>query len=124
VAFAKFYWKETSRAAYVGDTSLLKTLYSPDCAPCKAYVDIVNKDIANGLRTDILATSIKKSTLAAKTDGKSDEAVSLTATDAAYELVDASGKSAGKTDPLTYRIIIYVDWEGGEWTVVDSYMIT
>lgn len=124
VAFAKFYWEETSRAAHVGDTAKLKRLYSTECDVCQEYVHLVEKDLSKGLRTDIDATTVKGTAVTADADGKSDQAVTLRATDAAYELVDETGESEEKSERLDYKVIIYVDWTSGGWTVVDSFMIT
>lgn len=124
MAFAKYYWSESSRAAHVGDTSTLKKLYEEECDPCKEYVDLVNKDINKGFRTDSIPTTVKKTKVTDDANGRADQAVTLTATDAAHEYIDESGDAVGKVERLDYRVIIYVDWQGGEWTVVDSFMIT
>lgn len=122
--FAEFYWLESGRAAHEGDTSFLKTLYTSACKPCAEYSRLVDADIAKGLRTDVQPTKVRKVDLSDTTDGKSDKAVTVTAHDVAYSLVDAKGKSEGKSKPLDYRVIIYLDWTAGAWTVVDSFMIS
>ena len=123
MAFAKYYWNESSRAAYAGNTSTLERLYEPECDVCREYVSMVNKDTEKGLRTNINATIITAAAVTDDANGRSDQAVTLAATDEEHELIDQSGKAVGRIEKLDYRVIIYVDWKGGEWTVVDSFMI-
>ena len=76
------------------------------------------------VRADRVATVINTAKVTADTDGKSDQAVTLNATDREHKLIDSSGEAAGRIERLDYKIIVYVDWKGGDWTVVDSFMIT
>lgn len=123
MAFAKFYWEESSRALHAGDVDVLKGLYEPGCDVCQTYVERVEGHIDKGLHSDVVATTITGSTATDQTDGKSDSAVTLKAKNAPYRLVDDSGNSIGRTKGMDYKVILYLDWKGGGWTVVDSFMI-
>ena len=124
-AFAEFYWTEQSRAVHVGDTSTLKTLVAEDCKVCDQYIGSVDAEIAKGRHADVLPTTIKSVRANSSTDGRSERAATVVAKDRAYSLVDAKGKSdLAPTEPVNYRVIIYMDWQGGSWKVVDSYMLT
>lgn len=124
MAFAKYYWSESSRAAHVADTSTIERLYEPECDVCQEFVDLVNKDKKKGLRTSIDATTIHEAKVTDDTNERSDQAVTLIATDAEYELIDNSGEPVARVEQLDYRLIVYVDWQDSSWTVVDSYMFT
>lgn len=125
MAFAKYYWNEQSRALHAGDTSTLKTLVSDDCAVCYEYIDAVDTEIKDGRHADVPPTTVLGTKVTTDTAGKSEQAVTVSAKDRAYKIVDDSGKSdMAPSDPIKYDVIIYVDWASGQWTVVDSYMLT
>lgn len=123
VAFAKFYWEESGRALHTGETQSLAAL-STNCVPCDEYVRLVEEDAEKGLRANIDPTVIGETKVTNETDGKSDQAVTLSVRDQAYELVDSEGKSHGHAKAVDYDIIVYLDWRGSGWTVIDDFMLS
>lgn len=123
VAFAKYYWEESGRAQETGDTKGLTGLMSPDCTVCQSLVDDIDQDLAKGIHADRNPTRVTSASIAPTTDGKSDEAASLEITDQAHNFVDGS-KPVGHVKEVSYKGIVYVDWEEGSWVVVDTFVIT
>lgn len=123
VAFAEHYWSETGRALEASDTTHLKEL-SSDCLPCDEYVGTVEAEKRKGQRADRNPISIRSSTSTDETDGKSEKAVTLEVDDAAYEMLDKSGKAVSSVDPVSYDLIVYLDKRGATWTVVDLLALT
>ncbi|WEV78779.1 hypothetical protein O9K63_03005 [Janibacter cremeus] len=125
MAFAKYYWREGGRALDTGKTSRLRAMSGEECTVCFKIIDSVEADMEKGRTSDINPTEVANDVkVTSETDGKSESAVTLSVTDASYRMVDSSGKSHGRADAVSYDVIVYLDWEGSSWQVVDSFIIT
>lgn len=123
MAFAKYYWNETGRALHSGDTAVLEKL-ATDCVPCDEYVRSVESDEKKGLHANINPTVVGKHKVTDRTDGKSDQVVTLAVSEKAYQVVDDQGEAQAAADAVNYDILIYLDESPSGWTVVDLYMLT
>lgn len=123
VAFAKYYWNETGRALYSGETKGLESM-ATDCVPCEAYVNSVEADAKKGLHADVNPTVVGEHKVTKETDGKSDQAVRLSVQETAYRVVNDQGEAQAEANPVNYDILIYLDESSSGWTVVDLYMFT
>ncbi|QBF47797.1 DUF6318 family protein [Janibacter limosus] len=123
VAFAKYYWETLGKSLQSSDSAAVKALVSEDCSPCTLIVKGLDEKKSRGEHTDSNPTTVKSAKIAPTTDGKSDEAVTLAVHDAAHKIV-TQGKPTGRVKATDYEAIVYLSWKGGQWTVIDSFVIT
>lgn len=124
MAFAKAYWSEGGEALKTGDTSRLKKFAAKDCDVCHTYIESVDDNTKKGLHANVNPSKIGSAKVTDKTEGQSDQVVTLDVADSKYLLVDEDGKAVAQADPVDYDIQIYVDWKSSRWIVVDSFMFT
>lgn len=122
-AFAKYYWNVGGEAVETSDTTTLRSLFSDECAVCATLARSIDGYKAKDQHADRNPTTVDSAEIAPTTDGKSDEAVRLEVTDAEHYFVDANGKKVGRVEKEKYTAIVYLNWEAGTWTVVDSFLL-
>ncbi|MEO5982400.1 MAG: DUF6318 family protein, partial [Pedococcus sp.] len=112
-AFARFYWEEASKVLVTNDPTRVESLSATECAVCKAFGEVADKQIAQGHHAEKDPFQIKLATWTQTKQGRS--VVEVAGNEIPVRTLNANGGTVrtSKAGVITWQTTMI--WTEGRW---------